>query len=418
MAFLLFAAGAGHAAGSPEKRDPAAANAPVKLQLFHYMGEQYKRDALEKLTQAITRAHPEITFEITGVAYAQFQPLLQTKIAAGDVPDLMTGRPQNSVNLVEAGVFMDLTNELFVKNVQPQALKEQQVNGRYYSVPIDFTAFGVAYNKEMFDKYGLKVPTTLSEMIKVCDTFKANGIVPFAHPYKDANQPGVELGTFFVPMCYLNDKDVYWDLMKKKRTWTQIPLVKQAFEIFFKYLEYTDPGDIAVDPTTAINMFASGKRPMIMIGLWSTGDIRRANPNGKFGYFATPWSEDPKQNLLPFSVDDSFVVSASSKYPKALLAALEFIASEQGTKVWTDSTNLMSTSVNGMKIGTNEEMILDAYRYFDKGLGAYRADVRAFSGEASAKFRTMMQWMVSLPPKERTMDKVLAYFEKEFSTLN
>ena len=397
---------------------PYEVRTPVKLQIFHYMGEQFKRDGLEDLTKGITAKNPNITFEISAIAYAQYGALLQTKVASGDIPDILTGRPQNQRELVNAGVFMELTDKPFIKKIQEEALLEQKVDNKVWSVPIDYTAFGVMYNRKMFRQYNLKEPATLTEMVDICETFRKNGIVPFIHPYKDTNQPGVEFNSFFNAMAYQFDRSIYTDLQFKKRKWSETDLARKGLQIFEKYLLYTDPGDIATDPTQAINIFASEKRPMFIGGLWTAGDIRKTNANGDFGFFAPPWSDNPRENVLTFSVDDSFEASASSKNPNAVLFSLDFIAGDEGTKIWSKSTNLMCTSTGDAgKSSTTEPVILAAYDYFNKGLAAYRKDVPAFSGEASAKFRTMMQWLASLKPSERNIDKTLNYFDKEFSTL-
>ena len=36
------------------------------------------------------------------------------------------------------------------------------------------------YNRAIFDKYGLEVPTTYDEYVQVCDTLKENGVTPVA----------------------------------------------------------------------------------------------------------------------------------------------------------------------------------------------------------------------------------------------
>jgi raffinose/stachyose/melibiose transport system substrate-binding protein len=61
------------------------------------------------------------------------------------------------------------------------AWAQGQYKGKQYSVPTyNISISGVFYNKEMFDKYGLKVPNSVSELEAICDTLVENGITPFA----------------------------------------------------------------------------------------------------------------------------------------------------------------------------------------------------------------------------------------------
>ena len=54
-------------------------------------------------------------------------------------------------------------------------------NGKVYGLPVLNVAIsGIYYNKDMFEQYNLEVPTTISDLEKVCDTLVENGITPFA----------------------------------------------------------------------------------------------------------------------------------------------------------------------------------------------------------------------------------------------
>ena len=58
---------------------------------------------------------------------------------------------------------------------------------------MDMAGIGVVYNKDLFKQFNLSVPTTFSDLKKVCETFKKNGITPFSVSIKD-NWP---LGHFY-----------------------------------------------------------------------------------------------------------------------------------------------------------------------------------------------------------------------------
>ncbi len=60
------------------------------------------------------------------------------------------------------------------------ALEQVSFNGKIYGVPVkNISIAGIYYNKDLFDKYNVKVPSTVSELEKASDTFLANGIIPF-----------------------------------------------------------------------------------------------------------------------------------------------------------------------------------------------------------------------------------------------
>ena len=60
-------------------------------------------------------------------------------------------------------------------------LEQGTYNGKVYGLPVLNVAIsGIYYNKDMFEQYDLEVPTTVSELEKVCDTLVENGITPFA----------------------------------------------------------------------------------------------------------------------------------------------------------------------------------------------------------------------------------------------
>lgn len=61
------------------------------------------------------------------------------------------------------------------------AMNEGRYNGEIYGIPFfNVSLQGMFYNKDMFEKYGVEVPTTLAELEAAADVFLENGIVPFS----------------------------------------------------------------------------------------------------------------------------------------------------------------------------------------------------------------------------------------------
>ena len=57
-------------------------------------------------------------------------------------------------------------------------MKGIQFDGGTYALPLDSSVAMVYYNMEMMDRYGLEIPVTWDEFIRVCQTFVDNGITP------------------------------------------------------------------------------------------------------------------------------------------------------------------------------------------------------------------------------------------------
>ena len=83
-------------------------------------------------------------------------------------------------DLIDQGLVAD-TTDLWDKHKAEysQGLRDAfTFNGKVYGFAYVVEYWGVWYNKEVFAKYNLKVPTTWAEFLKVCDTLKANGVTP------------------------------------------------------------------------------------------------------------------------------------------------------------------------------------------------------------------------------------------------
>lgn len=118
--------------------------------LFHHIGEEAARETLEKLIAGFEEANEGITIEEQGIDFSQYDTMLKTKLAGGDAPDLIMGRPKMYADLIRAGHIEPLTNEEFIKNVEPAALESMKVDGEIYAIPTNQGGMGIFYNKKVF----------------------------------------------------------------------------------------------------------------------------------------------------------------------------------------------------------------------------------------------------------------------------
>ena len=115
----------------------------------------------------------------------KYKEKLVIAMSSGECPDMYTtwsGGPMNEY--IDSGYAQPL-DDLYEKyglkeRFMEGALEQASYNGQIYAIPVkNISIAGIYYNKDLFEQCGVSVPTTVSELEAACDTFLANGIIPF-----------------------------------------------------------------------------------------------------------------------------------------------------------------------------------------------------------------------------------------------
>lgn len=138
------------------------------------------------LTMSKYDAEPMEGFSIVSVPTQNdtYKEKLVVAMSSGECPDMYSswsGGPM--IEYIKAGYAQPLDDYIggFKDKIMDAALAQATYDGKIYAIPYQNVSIsGIFYNTEMFEKYGLEVPTTVSELEAVCDTLVENGIIPFA----------------------------------------------------------------------------------------------------------------------------------------------------------------------------------------------------------------------------------------------
>lgn len=381
----------------------------------HYNSEENLQSAMQKMIDVYNRDHPDVYVELQLIPSDQFITVYKTRISAGDAPDIMQGKPRNLTEFVEGGHFMDLTGAPFLENVFDLLLEECSVDGKVYSLPLDTQVKGTFYNKQMFADLGLEPPTTIDEFFAVCDAFQAEGILPITHSYNFVNGVFHELDAFFTAMAVETGNERVWvDSQSGAKELTGNAVVKEAFEIFSRLASYKDPGDAGIDQGQAVQDFAAGKRPMYTNGGWLIGDLVAANPDGEYGIFPSPWSNDPAQNKMFVGIDNSFIISSTTPYKEEIFELFETFMGPECTKIWMDEALAMTSSTD-VSVDDASDYVKSVAALIAEGRTVAKAFVRDYTSECQTAFRTMLQGFVVLPDAERDVDQLIADIDAEIA---
>ena len=132
---------------------------------------------------------------------------VRTALAGGEGPDLVgTPGPTFAFELAKAGQLLALdeyaASEKWSEQFLPWALSLGIVDGKLYSIPNEVETLVLYYNKTVFTENGWTIPTTMADLMTLCQTISDAGIIPFAHgnqEWRPANEWFV--GEFFTQVA-------------------------------------------------------------------------------------------------------------------------------------------------------------------------------------------------------------------------
>lgn len=315
----------------------------VNLELYYY--KQENQEGLKNIVKAFEKANPGIKIDMLIVpndADAQ----MSARAAQGDLPDILQMQSYSRIReYASKGYLLDLSNEEAIKNVLPSSLPAVSWKDKQYAVPMDYAGIGVIYNKDIFDKLGLKAPTTYRELEKVCRTLLDNGVVPFSALLKENWSVG-----HFITMVHTAllsekgiDPEAFVANMNSKKSSYGIVDTAKLFSILDFYKANMNSNAAEMGGGEQQQSFAKGEAAMMVQGLWSYVDAKKLNPNINAGFIPFPVYNDASMNKFYADVDSTFGVSSqSSKEEQA--AAVKFVnwlTSQEGQSLWMSEYKLI-----------------------------------------------------------------------------
>jgi len=178
----------------------------------------------------------------------------------------------------------------------------------------------IFYNKDIFDKAGVKPPTTWDEFVSVAKKIKDAGFKPLLTcGAADAWCTGISLSGVISSDLLGTAPDWVAQRYAGKVKFSDANVVA-AFEKYKSLVDagIIDSGDLGVDYATTNKNFEEGKVAMYPMGSWY---LQEASKLAKFnvGIFLMPRNDG--KLVVPFNVGGGTHVSALSKHPKE---AMEF----------------------------------------------------------------------------------------------
>jgi len=327
---------AASAAGASAPAASAAALPAGTLRVLVHQNPPFT-DFMNTFNADFEARHPGVKVDMSIVAPNDLATTTQTRLTANDVdvvdmfafdtavqPYMKQATPPIWQTLADNGSLLDLTDQPFVKLYDPNAIKDAGTyNGKVYEINLARVGFsGLYINKDLFAKNNVKVPTTWSELVTACQTFKTAsvpcmtaggqdgwpifvtgyGIVGSSFPDQAAYVEGLWTGS----IKYNDAKNL--DMWKKLQTLAQ---------------DMIEPGATGIAADGAPGRFASGEVATLSGFTWLAPAIETAKPTFQWDFITFPASDNVDDNKYVFGkYDQGWTINAKTDKKDTSLAYL------------------------------------------------------------------------------------------------
>ncbi|MGN8116339.1 ABC transporter substrate-binding protein [Labrys sp. 22185] len=304
--------------------------------------ESWRNDDLaiwqEKLIPAFEKANPGIKVNFTPSAPPEYNAALNAKLDAGTAGDVIACRPFDaSLELYKKGQLTDLSTLPGMDNFTDTSKSAWQTDDgkTTFCVPVASVIHGFIYNKDAFDKLGLKPPQTEEEFFAALDKIKADGTyVPMAMGTKDLWEAAT--------MGYQNIGPNYWKgeegrlaLIKGSQKLTDADWI-EPFVTLAKWKSYLGDGFEAQTYPDSQNLFTLGRAAIYPAGSWEISPFG-AQAQFKMGAFPPPVRKAGDTCYISDHNDIGFGLNAKSKNPEAAKKLLAWIASPEFATLYANA---------------------------------------------------------------------------------
>ncbi len=262
-----------------------------------------------------------------------------------NMDDLYLLNPDTLLTLGTEGKLMDLSGLESAKNLRDIIKIANTVDGKLVAIPQEVVAYGLFVNKDMFDKYDLKLPETPEEFLECCQVFKEKGIeTPIG-----ANRWWLE--TFVLAQAYA-------DLYNGGNTEAEIAALNSGETRYSDYMrpgfeflkELMDKGYIDAKKASVSEAieaerpdFMAQKTPIVM-AYWGAANTETAY--GKTDFEMQVIGFPTNRGQMPVMPMTGFGIGADAEHAEDAARLLDIIVSDKALQIYSETNRVISPSKN------------------------------------------------------------------------
>ncbi|MGL6202163.1 MAG: ABC transporter substrate-binding protein [Lachnospiraceae bacterium] len=310
--------------------------APVVAQLVEEFNEEY------------AGKYKIVLEEVPGDA--NYVDKIKVQLGTGDLPPVVYGGGYNLLDLaLSKDLVVDLTDEV---NADPEwkalyseaALTSNSRDGKIYASSVEGSVVGYFYNKELFEKAGIKeTAKTWDEFFAQCETLKAAGITPLAMDTADsAWVTQLWLGAL---VATANDQGLELMETMNPDDYNTPEMIAAVEKIQTMLKDYTTADAIGGKYENAANNFLSGQAAMIANGPWMIGDFTDTSKTTEDFADKVGAAIYPEGFVYDAPIQGYFVTKQDDpKVEEAAIAMVKFFTSEHAQELGLETQGMVPAS--------------------------------------------------------------------------
>ncbi|WP_394918331.1 ABC transporter substrate-binding protein [uncultured Robinsoniella sp.] len=314
--------------------------------------------AFTEINEAFEKANPDIKLDYQ---YSGTFDTINVAVQSDSLPDLFWVQGNKSTKMAELaqnGYLLNLDEYKMDASRYPQSsIDYATVDGSVYcSYPAFIDYVTVYYNKDLFEKAGVKKPENFGEFESALETLKESGVTPIALGGK-------------------GDFDRYWliQLMAPALCNDTLAAIKNGeepdyapmTELFDKYREYSEKGYMGKDFTSIDGVgaqlaFTNGQAAMSIDGTWNNQMYK--DLSFEVGSFAFPSADGTRYAQSGESQYNTYAVAKKTEHPEQAVKYLQFLNSKEAEQILEDHVG----SIPAVKDLTPKDETVSEHSDFDQ----------------------------------------------------
>lgn len=311
----------------------AAAQGKITLTVANWEGQSTSLTDEQLIAKEYMKLHPNVNIQIDSIPN-NFGTKILTEIAAGDAPDIFEVGDGDVSMYASKGAIIDLgsylkAGKVNLNNYYPSVLNTGRVNGKLYTMPKDWSNLAIYYNKTMFQKAHIPLPTAGWTWQQLYADAKKLTVMSGGK----TSQWGIVLpGAWnrgFEPLLYafggttISPKGDYLGAMNSRLSYNAVKFYSTMYQAG------VTPSPATVQGFQGVDIFGAGKAAMNMTGVWPL-QTYKSTPHFNFGVAPVPKGPAGYGNAICYA---GYGIYSGSPNKQAAFDFLKFLTGPQGETI-------------------------------------------------------------------------------------